>query len=111
MSRKYLLATLLLLTVAVTVKAQRERNYIYLFDCTQSMEGYGGQPDIWSQTKQWLWDDIGQLKDGQITIIPFQMYLFISIYLINIIAEADSIKKRMSLDTRCTVTSVILILT
>lgn len=53
--------------------AQRERNYIYLFDCTQSMSGYGGSPDIWEQTKQYLKSDIEILSENStINIVPFQ---------------------------------------
>ena len=58
-----------MLIVVMPLHAQRERNYIYMFDCTQSMID---QEDIWQQTKDWLHDDISQLESGQITVIPFQ---------------------------------------
>ena len=64
-----LIALWLMLFACVHVHAQRERNYIYLFDCTQSMIE---QEDIWQQTKDWLRDDIRQLESGQITVVPFQ---------------------------------------
>jgi len=50
--------------------SQRERNYIYLFDCTQSMIY---QVNIWSQTKQYLKDDIMKLSPtSTVSIVPFQ---------------------------------------
>jgi len=59
----------LMLSTFMPAQAQRERNYIYLFDCTQSMIE---QEDIWQQTKDWLREDISQLENGHITVIPFQ---------------------------------------
>ena len=65
--------TILLLLISIHVFAQRERNNIYLFDCTQSMQGYGGALDIWDNTKSFLTADIGrQHSDCLITLIPFQ---------------------------------------
>lgn len=32
----------------------RQRNTIYVFDCTGSMTGYNGAPDIWAPTKAFL---------------------------------------------------------
>lgn len=72
MERLRIIFILLLAMLWSTSFGQRERNYIYLFDCTQSMNGYNNSPDIWEQTKSWLWDDIGQLKDGHVSVIPFQ---------------------------------------
>ena len=63
---KWTILWLLLLTV-VSASAQRERNYVYMFDCTASMHRLG----IWQQTKDWLQADINGLQDGHITIIPF----------------------------------------
>lgn len=52
-----------------SVFAQRERNYVYLFDCTQSMQQLG----IWDSAKTYLKDDIARLSpDATVTIIPFQ---------------------------------------
>lgn len=80
--------------VIVTL-AQRERNYVYLFDCTQSMNGYNNLPDIWEQTKQWLWDDISQLKDGQVCIIPFQGSVYSPIAFDRIEFDQKSIERRL----------------
>ncbi|MDL2309549.1 hypothetical protein LJC39_00270 [Parabacteroides sp. OttesenSCG-928-B22] len=55
------------------VQAQRERNYIYLFDCTQSMKGFGGAPDIWEQTKKYLLNDLERMDNySTVHIVPFQ---------------------------------------
>ena len=44
--KTFALLFMFLLSLAST--AQRERNYIYLLDCTKSMTGYGeGNPNIW----------------------------------------------------------------
>lgn len=54
-------------------QAQRERNYIYILDCTKSMSGFRGTPDIWNQTKEYLRADIKRLQKGTtVHIIPFQ---------------------------------------
>lgn len=49
---------LLTLLIAQNTMAQRERNYIYLLDCTKSMKGYNNAPDIWEPTKNYLKTDI-----------------------------------------------------
>ena len=48
----------------------KQRQYIYVFDCTQSMdEDY----DIWEPAKKWLKDDIERKRDNAlITIVPFR---------------------------------------
>ena len=48
----------------------KQRQYIYVFDCTQSMDkDYG----IWEAAKQWLKDDIERKRDNAlITIVPFR---------------------------------------
>lgn len=48
----------------------KQRQYIYVFDCTQSMDvDYG----IWEPAKRWLEDDIGRKRDNAlITIVPFR---------------------------------------
>lgn len=68
------LLTCLLLTFAIcTVKAQKETQYIYLFDCTTSMKGYKGAPDIIDKAKECLKRDIEQKTDNcDILFIPFQ---------------------------------------
>lgn len=56
--------------LCLTTYAQRERNYIYLFDCTQSMKTV---VDIWEPTKNYLKVDIEKLSlSSTVSIIPFQ---------------------------------------
>lgn len=67
-----LLLILFFLTISPTY-AQRELNYIYLFDCTQSMKGYAGAKDIWEPTKEYLNESISMLPpNATVSIIPFQ---------------------------------------
>jgi len=57
--------------LAPAVHAQRQRNYIYLFDCTQSMQKLG----IWEPAKTALRRTIDVQRpqpDAQFTVIPFQ---------------------------------------
>lgn len=69
MKTEKLLLTLMVFS-CLTVMGQRERNYIYLFDCTQSMMN---QVNIWQPTKNYLRDDINKLDNNStVTIIPFQ---------------------------------------
>ena len=69
--RKLLLV--LSLIISLSVSAQRERNYIYLLDCTKSMRGYKGTPDIWDKTKDYLKKDLGIHSPGtSLHVIPFQ---------------------------------------
>ncbi len=70
------LITLLMLTVAVLqLLAQRERNYIYILDCSQSMltdYKVGGRP-LWDATLDYLKSDIDrQIPSSTINIVPFQ---------------------------------------
>lgn len=70
--KKYCLLVLSLL-IAQLAMAQRERNYIYLLDCTKSMMGYNGAPDIWEPTKNYLKSDIErQTKGTMVHVVPFQ---------------------------------------
>ncbi len=70
--RKILTLTLFILTVVIC-NAQRERNYIYLMDCTKSMEGYNGASDIWAPTKSFLKKSIESDPAGStVTVVPFQ---------------------------------------
>lgn len=49
--------------------AQKQRNYVYVFDCTASMKDY----KIYEPAKKWLHEDIDrQADDAMITIIPFR---------------------------------------
>lgn len=69
----FIVLTFFFFASSLTVTAQKELNYIYLFDCTQSMEGYGGAPNIWETTKQYLKDDLNNLPDdANVFIVPFQ---------------------------------------
>ena len=50
-----------------------ERNYIYLFDCSKSMIGYNGAPNVWEDAKKYLQSDIERYSSGtSIHVIPFQ---------------------------------------
>lgn len=74
MNWRKLLALLLLLIPFAHANAQnKEVKYIYLFDCTTSMKGYGGAPDIWQKAKDCLRGDIEKKTDQcDILFIPFQ---------------------------------------
>lgn len=53
--------------------AQRERNYIYLLDCTKSMIGHNGSPNIWTPTKVFLKNELEKHTPGTtLHVIPFQ---------------------------------------
>lgn len=57
----------------MTLFAQRERNYIYLLDCTKSMIGYGGSPSIFEPTKAYLKSELEKHTSGTtLHVIPFQ---------------------------------------
>lgn len=67
--RQLTLQLLLLCSISLTAFAQRQRNYIYVFDCTASMKSF----KIWESAKQWLDEDISrQTDDAEITIVPFR---------------------------------------
>lgn len=64
---------LFLVLFPITLLAQRERNYIYLLDCTKSMTGYGGSPKIWNPTREYLKNELSKHKAGTtLHIVPFQ---------------------------------------
>lgn len=55
------------------MQAQRERNYIYLLDCTKSMTGFGGSPKIWESTKDYLRKELEKHAPGTtLHVVPFQ---------------------------------------
>lgn len=55
------------------MQAQRERNYIYLFDCTKSMTGFKGSPKIWEPTKNYLKKELEKHVPGTtLHVVPFQ---------------------------------------
>ena len=75
----------------MTLLAQRERNYIYLLDCTKSMIGYSGSPNIWNPTKSYLKGELDKHTPGTaLHVIPFQGNVLPSI---NFNAEDFNAKK------------------
>lgn len=72
-SLRTLLILLSLIISLSSVKAQRERNYIYLLDCTKSMKGFKGSPNIWEPTKSYLKKELEKHTSGTtLHVIPFQ---------------------------------------
>ncbi|MDE6301491.1 MAG: VWA domain-containing protein [Muribaculaceae bacterium] len=78
---------LLALIIPVCAFAQgqsRLRNTIYVLDCTGSMGGYNGAPDIWMPTKAFLKAELEkeakENPSSQITILPFQQKVLHPIY-------------------------------
>jgi len=68
-----LLYLLLAFCMSLSVMAQRERNYIYLLDCTKSMIGYANNPNIWQPTKDYLKKDLEKHTPGTtLHVISFQ---------------------------------------
>lgn len=56
--------------LCTSLMAQRERNYIYILDCSNSMET---DYHIWESTLNYLRDDIARLSPTtMVTIVPFQ---------------------------------------
>lgn len=73
MKRLKTLILLLSLIVSASVMAQRERNYIYLLDCTKSMIGFGGTPQIWDPTTNYLRNELQKHTPGTtLHVVPFQ---------------------------------------
>ena len=63
----------ILISIGTSLWAQRERNYIYVLDCSNSMLGY----HLWDPTMNFLEKSIGNLSDNSmVTIIPFQGKVF-----------------------------------
>lgn len=61
------------LIMSLSVVAQRERNYIYLLDCTKSMTGHKGSPNIWTSTKNYLYNELQKHTPGTtLHVVPFQ---------------------------------------
>ena len=70
--RLFFLVGMLLLSIQSSF-AQRERNYIYLLDCTKSMMGFNGSPNIWAETKQYLKGELERHTHGtSLHVVPFQ---------------------------------------
>ena len=73
MKRLKTLILFLSLITTLSVFAQRERNYIYLLDCTKSMTGYKGSPKIWDPTRDYLRKELEKHTPGtSLHVIPFQ---------------------------------------
>ena len=71
--RSIIFLTILMLLTSTSLLAQRERNYIYLLDCTKSMTGHGGSPKIWEPTKDYLRTELEKHVPGtSLHIVPFQ---------------------------------------
>lgn len=67
----------LLLSLPAVSRAQsRQRNTIYVLDCTGSMSGYNGSPDIWAPTKKFLRSELEkearENPGATVTVLPFQ---------------------------------------
>ena len=77
---KKLLSVILFLGLAMSMVCRAQsgprRNIIYVLDCTGSMNGYNGAPDIWEPTKKFLKTELEkEIKahpDAKITVLPFQ---------------------------------------
>lgn len=59
----------ILISFSLAIQAQRQRNYVYLFDCTSSMKAPN---HIWNEAKSFMREDIDQLDDkANVTIVLF----------------------------------------
>lgn len=73
MNKLKTLIFLLSLIMSASVMAQRERNYIYLLDCTKSMTGFNGSPKIWDPTRAYLKKELEKHTPGTtLHVVPFQ---------------------------------------
>ena len=73
MKRLKTILLILSLITSVSVWSQRERNYIYLLDCTKSMIGFGGSPKIWDPTRDYLKKELEKHTPGTtLHVVPFQ---------------------------------------
>ena len=76
MKRLFLIIILLAWIFSGYGQNLRQRNMIYVLDCTASMDGYGGAPKVWSKTKNYLKTELEKaVKENpnvRITLIPFQ---------------------------------------
>ncbi len=70
------LVSILVLFPVFSQTKSRQRNIIYVLDCTGSMGGYNGAPNIWAPTKQFLKSElVKEAKENngsRVTILPFQ---------------------------------------
>ncbi len=73
MNKIRLFVLLFISFVSISLMAQRERNYVYLLDCTKSMAGHNGSPLIWEPTKAYLRKELAKHTPGTtLHVIPFQ---------------------------------------
>lgn len=74
--RRHSLLLFLLFVTFFSFADTRLRNQIYVVDCTASMHGFNGSPDIWEYTKDYLKraveTEIKTNPKSNITILPFQ---------------------------------------
>lgn len=73
----YVTLILLLLSFSAVCQIQnRQRNTIYVLDCTGSMSGFNGSPNIWNPTKKFLKFELEKEAksnpSARVTILPFQ---------------------------------------
>lgn len=64
-----LITIIICLTASSSLLAQRERNFIYIFDASQSMKN---PVNVWKPTKNWLYENMMQFNKGTATVVPFQ---------------------------------------
>ena len=73
MIRLKIIVLIISLLLPISVIAQRERNYIYLLDCTKSMTGFNGSPKIWEPTKNYLKSELEKHEPNTtLHVVPFQ---------------------------------------
>ena len=71
--RRYFVILLSIFFTTISAYPALERNYIYMFDCSKSMIGYNGAPNVWADAKKYLQSDIERYSSGtSIHVIPFQ---------------------------------------
>jgi len=75
---KKFLATFFLLLLVSSSFAQKERNYIYILDCSKSMlNNQIGNQSLWDATLDYLHKEIDrQTPSSKINIVPFQGNIF-----------------------------------
>jgi len=77
LKKLYLSLVAILIAVSFGCQAQgQQRNTIYVLDCTGSMGGFNGVPNIWKPTKDFLKAELEkEAKENpgsKVTILPFQ---------------------------------------
>lgn len=72
----FFLSTLIVTLTALCQSNSRQRNTIYVLDCTKSMVGFNGSPDIWDSTKNFLKSELDkearENPNAKVTVLPFQ---------------------------------------